>query len=120
MAEPQSVSTKPSVPGTEASWCVLVLSVTVTYSMFKQTLNCLIEHLEEEELRVKLQNSIKFPGTLDRVNITNQGVSPNKKLCILQPLSMAELSEKAVSVATALLHLGMLKTGFLFLKCFLR
>ena len=49
-----------SVPHADASWSVLVFSVSVTYTTFKQTLNCLIEHLEEEELRVKLQNSIRL------------------------------------------------------------
>ena len=57
-AEPQSVSTKPSVPCAEASWSVLVISVSVTYTIIKPTLNILIEHLEEEEVRVKLQISI--------------------------------------------------------------
>ena len=45
-AEPQSATTKPSVPHAEESWSVLVCSVTVTYTTFKQTLKCLIEYLE--------------------------------------------------------------------------
>ena len=65
--EPQSVRTKPSLPHAEASWSVLVFSVSVTYTTFKQTLYCLIEHLEEEELRVKLQKFYQgvCPTTLD-------------------------------------------------------
>ena len=58
LAEPQSVSTELSVPHAEASWSALGFSVAVTKDTDKQTLNCLIEHLEEEQLRVKLQNSI--------------------------------------------------------------
>ena len=34
-------------------------SVTVTYTTSKQTLNCPIEHLEEEKFKVKHQNSIR-------------------------------------------------------------
>ena len=60
LTEPQSVSLKPSVPCAETSWSVLVFSVSVTYTTFKQTLNCLIEYLEEEELRVKFPNSISI------------------------------------------------------------
>ena len=37
----------------------------------------------------------------------------------MTPQSMAGVSEKMVSVATASLHLGMLKAGNLDLKCFL-
>ena len=58
MAEATSISTKRSVPCAEASSSVLVFSVSVTYTIFKQTLNYPIEDLEEEESRVKLQNSI--------------------------------------------------------------
>ena len=58
-AEPTSVSTKPSVPHAEASWSVIVFSVTVI--KYTKTLNCLIEHLEEE-LKIKHQNSITSVG----------------------------------------------------------
>ena len=58
MAEPTSVSTKPSVPHAETSWSVLLFSVTVIKDTNKQTLNCLIEHLVEEELKVTHQNFI--------------------------------------------------------------
>ena len=57
-AEPTSVSTEPSVSCAEASQSVLVFSVTVIKDTNKQTLKCLIEHLEERELKVKHQNSI--------------------------------------------------------------
>ena len=56
-AEPTSVSTKPSVPHAMASWSVFVCSVTVIKDTHKQPLDCLIEHVEEEELKVKHQNS---------------------------------------------------------------
>ena len=38
---------------------------------------------------------------------------------MIEPSSTAGVSEKMVSVATASLHLGMLKTGLRDLKCFL-
>ena len=60
MAEPTSVSTNPLFPMAEASWFVLFFSVTVIKDTNKQTYNCLIEHLEEEELKVKHQNSIRL------------------------------------------------------------
>ena len=59
LAEPTSVSTKPSGSHAEASWSVLVFIVTVIKGINKQTLNHLIEHLEEEEL-VKHHNSIRL------------------------------------------------------------
>ena len=48
----------PLFPHAETSWSVLVFRVLVTNTTFKQTLNCSIEHLEEEEFNVKLQNSM--------------------------------------------------------------
>ena len=45
---------------------------------------------------------------------------PQKNWAMVDPSEMAGVSEKTVSVATASFHLGMLKTGFLALKCFLR
>ena len=56
-AEPQSVSTKHTVLHADASWSVLVFSVIVIKDTNKQTLNCLIELFEEEELMV---NHTKF------------------------------------------------------------
>ena len=48
----------------EASWSVLFFSVTVIKDTNKQTLNCLIEHIEEEELEVKYLNSIRFTSVI--------------------------------------------------------
>ena len=45
---------------------------------------------------------------------------PPKNWAMVDPSAMAGVSEKTVSVATASFHPGMLKTGFLALKCFLR
>ena len=59
-AEPTSVSTEPSVPFAEASWSVLVFSVTVIKDTKKQTVKCPIWHLEEEELKVKHQKPIRW------------------------------------------------------------
>ena len=44
---------------------------------------------------------------------------PQKNWAMVEPSSTAEASEKTVSVATASLRLGMLKTGLQDLKCFL-
>ena len=55
MTEPKSVSTEPYALHAEASQSVLDFSTTVIDNIFKQTLNLLIEHLEEEELKVKDQ-----------------------------------------------------------------
>ena len=54
------VSAKPSVPCAETTWPVLDLWCFKCSNKNKQMLNCLIEYLEEEELRVKPQNSIRF------------------------------------------------------------
>ena len=64
LAEPTSVSTKPSVLCSEASWSVLVFDITVIKNTNKQILNCPIEHLEEEEFKVKHQNSISTTSTI--------------------------------------------------------
>ena len=45
---------------------------------------------------------------------------PQKNWVIVAPSAVAGVSGKTVSVATASFYLGMLKTGFLALKCFLR
>ena len=44
---------------------------------------------------------------------------PQKNSSMVEPTSTAGVSEKMVSVATASLCLGMLKTGLRDLKCFL-
>ena len=44
---------------------------------------------------------------------------PQKNWAMVEPSSTAEVSEKMVSVATASLSLGMLKTGLQDLRCFL-
>ena len=44
---------------------------------------------------------------------------PQKNWAMAEPSSTAGVSEKMVSVATASLRLGMLKTGLRDLKCFL-
>ena len=55
LAEPTSVSTKPSV---------LVFSVTLIKDTNNQPLNCLIEHLGEEEFLAKHQNSIRLTSLI--------------------------------------------------------
>ena len=59
-------------------------------------------------------------GALDAICITDQGALPQKNWAIVDPSAMAGISEKTVSVATASFCLGMLKTGFLALICFMR
>ena len=54
------ISTKYSVPHAEASWPVLDFQYYSLHPKLNQTLNCLIEHLEEEEYEGKLQNSISI------------------------------------------------------------
>ena len=45
---------------------------------------------------------------------------PQKNWAMVDPSAMAGVSEKTVAVATALFCQGMLKTGFLALKCLLK
>ena len=64
LAESTSVRTEPSVPHAEASWSVIVFSVANIKDKNKETLNCLIDHLEEEEVKVKCQHSIRLTGLI--------------------------------------------------------
>ena len=56
---------------------------------------------------------------MHRIHIRDQGVLTNKIWAMVTPESMAGVSEKIVSVATASFLCGILKAGNLDLKCFL-
>ena len=55
-------------------------------------------------------------GCFDAIGITDKSIMTTEELAIVEPSSTAGVSEKMVSVATASLHLGMLKTGLRGLK----
>ena len=85
-----------SVLHAQASWSVLVSCVSVAYTTFKQTLNCPIEHLEQAELRVKLQNSIRthdlLVAKLENLKLGNLKFS----IALVQELLFQHISGKDI------------------------